>query len=73
MACVVGASTGQSPDLSEDKFFTAAAGNLHRVGQQAGVQRMIVVSVTGAHENAMLSGPIPTRIVRAAQFYDPIP
>jgi hypothetical protein len=51
-----------------------------------GLQRMIVVSVIGidkfsggyatakiAHENAMLSGPIPTRIVRAAQFYVLVP
>ena len=47
---------------------------------------MIVVSVIGidkfsrgyaaakvAHEHAMLSGPIPTRIVRAAQFHELIP
>src|SRR5712691_5984061 len=83
VACVVDAATGQSPDLTEaTRFFTTAARNLHQVGQQAGVQRMIVVSVIGidkfsrgyaaakvAHEHAMLSGPIPTRIVRAAQFH----
>jgi uncharacterized protein YbjT (DUF2867 family) len=87
VACVIDAATGQSPDLTEaTKFFTTAAQNLHQVGQHAGVQRMIVVSVIGidkfsggyaaakvAHETAMLSGPIPTRIVRAAQFYELMP
>jgi uncharacterized protein YbjT (DUF2867 family) len=47
------------------------------------VQRMIVVSIIGldrftagymaakvAHEKAMLSGPIPVRILRAAQFHE---
>jgi uncharacterized protein YbjT (DUF2867 family) len=87
VACVVDAATGQSPDLTEaTEFFTTAAQNLHHVGQQAGVQRMIAVSAIGidkfsggyaaakvAHEQAMLSGPIPTRILRAAQFYELIP
>ena len=48
VACVIDAATGQSPDLTEaTEFFTTAAQNLHQVGQQAGVQRMIVVSVIG--------------------------
>lgn len=87
VACVVDVAGGQSPDLTEaTEFFTTSARNLHQVGQRAGVQRMIVVSIIGidklsggyaaakvAHENAVLSGPIPTRIVRAAQFYELIP
>src|SRR5262249_2841717 len=49
----------------------------------AGVQRIVVVSIIGAdrftagynvakvaHERAMLSGPIPVRILRAAQFHE---
>lgn len=87
VACVVDAATGQSRDSTEAaEFFTTAARNLHQAGHQAGVQRMIVVSVIGidklsggyavakvAHEHAVLSGPIPTRIVRAAQFHELIP
>jgi uncharacterized protein YbjT (DUF2867 family) len=65
------------------QFFTTAARNLHEAGERAGVQRMIVVSIIGldrftagymaakvAHEKAMLSGPIPVRILRAAQFHE---
>lgn len=64
-------------------FFTAAARNLHEAGEQAGVQRIVVVSIIGcdrfsagynaakfAHEQAMLAGPIPVRILRAAQFHE---
>src|ERR687887_73232 len=49
----------------------------------AGVRRMVVVSIIGcdrftagymaaqvAHERAMLAGPIPVRILRAAQFHE---
>jgi uncharacterized protein YbjT (DUF2867 family) len=64
-------------------FFTTAARNLQEVGEQAGVQRIVVVSIIGidgftagflaakkAHEQAMLAGPIPARILRAAQFHE---
>src|SRR6266545_2266101 len=64
-------------------LFTAAARNLHEAGERAGVRRMVVVSIiacdrfTGgygaakvAHERAHLSGPIPVRILRAAQFHE---
>jgi uncharacterized protein YbjT (DUF2867 family) len=64
------------------QFFTIAARNLHKAGERAGVQRMVVVSIIGcdqfsagynaakvAHERAMLWGPIPVRILRAAQFH----
>jgi uncharacterized protein YbjT (DUF2867 family) len=73
-----------SPDQeAATTFFTAAARNLHEAGARAGVQRMVVVSIIGcdrftagygaakvAHERAMLSGPIPVRILRAAQFHE---
>jgi uncharacterized protein YbjT (DUF2867 family) len=78
--CVIDVASGPSPDQeAATKFFTAAARNLH----EAGVQRMVVVSIIGcdrftagysaakvAHERAMLSGPIPVRILRAAQFHE---
>ena len=82
--CIIDAATGPSPDQEAAmQFFTAAARNLHEAGHQAGVQRMVVVSIIGtdrftagygaaklAHEQAMLSGPIPVRILRAAQFHE---
>jgi len=81
---VVDVATGPSPDQqAATEFFTTAARNLHQVGEQAGVQRMVVVSIIGidrfsggynpakvTHEKAMLSGPIPARILRAAQFHE---
>jgi uncharacterized protein YbjT (DUF2867 family) len=82
--CIVDVATGPSPEQqAATQFFTAAARNLHEASQQAGVQRMVVVSIIGtdrftagysaakvAHERAMLSGPIPVRILRAAQFHE---
>jgi len=82
--CVIDAATWPSPDQeAATAFFTAAARNLHEAGVRAGVQRMVVVSIIGcdrftsgygaakfAHEKAHLSGPIPVRILRAAQFHE---
>ena len=82
--CVVDAATGASPDeAAATEFFTTAARNLHEAGTRAGVRRIVVVSIIGterftagygaakiAHERAMLSGPIPVRILRAAQFHE---
>ncbi|PYQ06020.1 MAG: epimerase [Acidobacteria bacterium] len=82
--CVVDAASGPSPDQkSATDFFTTATRNLEQTGARAGVKRMIVVSIIGidrftggyaaakvAHEKAMLSGPIPVRILRAAQFHE---
>jgi uncharacterized protein YbjT (DUF2867 family) len=84
---VIDVASGSSPDHDEAvAFFTAAARNLHEVGERAGVQRMVEVSIIGvdqltggygaaklAHEQAMLAGPIPTRVLRAAQFYELVP
>src|SRR5512132_1534047 len=69
-----------SPDQEgATEFFTASARNLQEVGKQAGVRRIVVVSIIGTdrfsagygaakvvHERATLSGPIPARILRAA-------
>jgi len=82
--CVIDAASWPSPEQeAATEFFTTAARNLHRAGERAGVQRMIVVSIIGidqftagyavakvAHEKVMLSGPIPVRILRAAQFHE---
>jgi uncharacterized protein YbjT (DUF2867 family) len=82
--CVVDVATGPSPEQeAATAFFTTAARNLHEIGERAGVRRIVVVSIIGcdrftggygaakvAHEHAMLSGPIPVRILRAAQFHE---
>ena len=68
------------------KFFIASSRNLQEEGARAGVQRIVVVSIIGAdratsgyiaskvpHEQAMQSGPVPVRILRAAQFHEFVP
>jgi uncharacterized protein YbjT (DUF2867 family) len=82
--CIVDAATGSSPDReSATEFFTASTRNLHEAGERAGVRGIVVVSIIGidrftggyqaaklAHERAMLAGPIPVRVLRAAQFHE---
>ena len=82
--CIIDAASGPSPDQeSATKFFTTAARNLQELGAQAGVKRIIVVSIIGidrftagymvakiAHEKVSVSGPVPANIVRAAQFHE---
>ena len=81
---IIDAATGPSPDQqAATQFFTASARNLHEAGARAGVRRLVLVSIIGidefaggynaakvAQEQAHLAGPIPTRIVRAAQFHE---
>jgi uncharacterized protein YbjT (DUF2867 family) len=82
--CIVDVATGPSPDQqAATEFFTTAARNLQQVGERAGVGRIVVVSIIGcdrfaagynvakvAHEQATLAGPIPARVLRAAQFHE---
>jgi uncharacterized protein YbjT (DUF2867 family) len=81
---IVDLSTGPTPDEQEaTEFFTTATRNLQERGSEAGVQRMVVVSIVGidrfsngynaakqAQERAALAGPIPVRILRATQFHE---
>src|SRR5215210_2880669 len=81
---IVDAATGPSPDEQEaTSFFTTSARHLHEAGAEAGVKRIVLVSIIGierfktgynaaklAQEEAALAGPIPTRILRAAQFHE---
>jgi uncharacterized protein YbjT (DUF2867 family) len=84
---IVDAATGPSPDeKSATDFFTAAARNLQQAGQDAGVQRIVVVSIVGidaakrghggyyaakvAHEEAHKAGPIRADVLRATQFHE---
>jgi hypothetical protein len=77
--------TGTSdPDRRPEQHRPAStARNLHQAGRKTGVRRMVVVSIIGidasttgynaaklAHEKEALAGPLPTRIVRAAQFHE---
>ncbi len=85
--CIVDTSTGPSPDQdAATEFFTTATRNLQEAGERAGVPRLVVVSIIGidqftsgysaaklAHERAMLSGPIPAIVLRAAQFHEFVP
>jgi len=63
------------------EFFRTSTRNLHEAGQAAGVGQLVVVSIIGidnftagflaskpVHEAASLAGPLPARILRAAQF-----
>ena len=81
---IIDTATGPSPEQqAATEFFTTAARNLQQAAQQAGVGRIVVVSIIGAdrftagygaakiaHEQAMLAGPVPARVVRAAQFHE---
>ena len=81
---VIDVTTGPSPEQGPaTEFFTTAIRNLEEAGEQAGVQKLVVVSIIGvdkstagygaaklAHERAALAGPIPARILRAAQFHE---
>ena len=82
--CIIDAASGPSPDQeTATKFFETAARNLQEEGERAGVRQIVVVSIIGcdrftagynaakvAQEQALLSGPIPVRVLRAAQFHE---
>ena len=81
---IIDAATGASPSQEEaTSFFTASARNIQRAGAAAGANQIVVVSIIGidkfkggynaaklAQEQALLEGPLPVRIVRAAQFHE---
>ena len=81
---IIDAATGPSPDEEEaTAFFTTSARNVQRAGAAAGAKRIVVVSIIGidkfhggynaaklAQEKTLLEGPLPVRIVRAAQFHE---
>jgi hypothetical protein len=47
--CIVDTATSPSPDeATATEFFTTASRNLHEAGAQAGVRRVVVVSIIGA-------------------------
>jgi uncharacterized protein YbjT (DUF2867 family) len=65
------------------EFFGTAARNLHEAGRRAGADRIVAASIIGAdkatggfiaaqqvHEAAHSAGPLPARLLRAAQFHE---
>jgi len=81
---IVDAATGPSPDQAEaTEFFMTSARNLQQAGAGSGVKGILVVSIIGTdhfntgynaakvvQERAHLDGPVPARILRAAQFHE---
>jgi uncharacterized protein YbjT (DUF2867 family) len=65
------------------EFFVASSRNLQRLGAEAGVKQLVVVSIIGidhftagflaakkVHEQEVVRGELPVRILRAAQFHE---
>ena len=81
---VIDSSSWPSPDEKEaTDFFTTSARNLQEAGERPGVKRIVLVSIIGAdrfsagynvakvaQEHALLAGPLPVHILRAAQFHE---
>jgi uncharacterized protein YbjT (DUF2867 family) len=81
---VIDAASHPTPDEGPaTEFFVASTRNLQELGAQAGVRQIVVVSIIGiddfsagflaakkVHEREMRKGPIPVRILRAAQFHE---
>ena len=81
---IIDTATWSTPDQeAATEFFTASARNLQRAGAEAGARGIVVVSIIGidkfeggynaakvAQEQTLLEGPLPVRIVRAAQFHE---
>jgi uncharacterized protein YbjT (DUF2867 family) len=84
---VIDATSGPAANQEEaTAFFTTAARNLQQAGAAAGVKGVAVVSIVGvdrftsgygaakiAHERAATAGPVPVRILRAAQLHELVP
>ena len=65
------------------EFFVASARNLQELGAAAGVRQLVVVSIIGidhftagflaakkVHEQEVVKGPLPVKLLRAAQFHE---
>ncbi len=75
------AATTETAAVTE--FFDTVAHNVQREAAAAGVRHIVLISIIGidrfsgghyagklAHERAYLEGPLPVRILRAAQFHE---
>ncbi|MFI6482890.1 SDR family oxidoreductase [Nonomuraea sp. NPDC050663] len=77
------ASWHSSDEEAATEFFRTSARTLHSAGRDAGVSLIAMASIIGAdratagflaakkvHEELLLAGPLPVRILRAAQFHE---
>ena len=81
---IIDCATQATPDQqAATEFFTTSTRNLQEAGERAGARRLVLVSIIGidefvggynaaklVQERLALAGPIPARIVRAAQFHE---
>ena len=84
VGAIIDVTAGPSSEQrAATEFFTTAAANLQQAGERAGVARYVLVSIIGiqkstggygsaklAHEQAVLAGPVPARILRVTQFHE---
>lgn len=84
---VIEVAGGSSPDQHEaTQFFTTAARNLQHAASDSGVEQIVMVSILGvdkfrggypaakhAHEQSMVSGPVPVQVLRAGVFFEFVP
>jgi len=77
------ASWHGSEQEAATEFFRTSARTLHEEGRRAGATRIVAASIIGAdkatagfvaakkvHEELLLAGPLPVRLLRAAQFHE---
>ncbi|GAA2205507.1 NAD(P)H-binding protein [Nonomuraea monospora] len=77
------ASWHASDQEAATEFFRTSARNLHEYGRKAEVTRIVAASIIGVdnatagflaakkvHEELLLAGPLPVRLLRAAQFHE---
>ncbi|HUB98365.1 MAG TPA: hypothetical protein VMS11_00920 [Solirubrobacterales bacterium] len=81
---IIDGATGPSPDqAAATEFFTTAARNLQQAGAEQGAAGVLVVSIIGVdhfhtgynaaklvQELVHFDGPLPARVLRAAQFHE---
>lgn len=76
-------NAGTTEEGAAADFFVESTANLSRLGAEAGVGHLVVLSIVGidrvptgyyaaklAHEHAALAGPVPATIVRTTQFHE---
>ena len=79
---IVDAASSPTPEGAAE-FFTTSALNLQQAGAERGVEGILVISIIGTdhfdtgynaakvmQERVHLDGPVPARILRAAQFHE---
>jgi hypothetical protein len=80
-------TSSPTPDEQESiDFFTTSSRNLQEAAQRAGVRLMVAASIIGidkashgynagkvVQERELQAGPVPVRILRAAQFHEFVP